>query len=181
MHLCLSNLCLYLTKIAMRNQNQVPVNTPLAYLLWLLCLFGLCGGQRFYTGHYISGTLYLFTLGFGYIGQMIDLALIPGMVKSRNLYLMSNCHCSQVTLDIGKIPHNPQPNVKSPTVKQTKINKMLRVAKNHRGTVSVAQLALETGLERRELQKLLQDCEKFGYAHITNDIETGSIRYKFDI
>ncbi|WNN90443.1 NINE protein [Gloeocapsopsis dulcis] len=32
--------------------------------MWCLCFLGICGGQRFYTGHVASGIVYLFTFGF---------------------------------------------------------------------------------------------------------------------
>ncbi|MCC5666429.1 NINE protein [Nostoc sp. CHAB 5784] len=62
-------------------------NSGVAYILWCLCFFGICGGQRFYTGQIGSGLIYFFTIGFFGIGQLIDLALIPGMVDKRNIYL----------------------------------------------------------------------------------------------
>jgi TM2 domain-containing membrane protein YozV len=55
-----------------------------AYLLWLLCFLGLCGIHRFYAGKPISGLIWLFTGGLLFIGQFIDLFLIPGMVDQAN-------------------------------------------------------------------------------------------------
>ncbi len=49
----------------------------IAYLLWLLCFFGLFGVHRFYTGRWITGLIWLFTAGLLLIGQIIDLFLIP--------------------------------------------------------------------------------------------------------
>ena len=60
------------------------IDTGDAYLLGCTCLFGFCGGQRFYAGKLGSGLLYLFTFGLFGFGQLIDLALIPGMVNERN-------------------------------------------------------------------------------------------------
>ena len=54
--------------------------TLTAYLLWLPCLVGVCGLHRFYAGRPLTGLLWLATLGLLGIGQLMDLALIPGMV-----------------------------------------------------------------------------------------------------
>ena len=59
-------------------------STPISYLLWLLGLFGVCGIHRFYNGKWITGLLYLFTFGFLFIGQLIDLILIPLMTSQAN-------------------------------------------------------------------------------------------------
>ncbi len=60
-------------------------STPIAYLFWFFCLVGFCGIQRFYTGRYWTGALWLVTLGLLGIGQIIDLFLIPSMVREANL------------------------------------------------------------------------------------------------
>jgi TM2 domain-containing membrane protein YozV len=56
----------------------------MAYLLWLLGLIGLCGIHRFYVGRPLTGLLWLFTGGLLFVGQIIDLFLIPGMVDRAN-------------------------------------------------------------------------------------------------
>ena len=57
----------------------------IAYLLWFLCLLGVCGAHRFYVGEIGWGVVYLVTFGFCGVGQFIDLFTIPGMVRRRNL------------------------------------------------------------------------------------------------
>ena len=57
----------------------------IAYLLWFLCVLGVCGAHRFYVGEIGWGVVYLVTFGFCGIGQLIDLFTIPGMVRRRNL------------------------------------------------------------------------------------------------
>jgi len=54
-------------------------STGTSYLLWLLCLVGFCGIHRFYNGKWITGLIWLFTGGLLFIGQFIDLFLIPRM------------------------------------------------------------------------------------------------------
>lgn len=60
----------------------------IAYLLWLPPL-GLLGIHRFYCGRVGTGLLWLFTAGLGGIGWLIDLFLIPGIVREANARLMS--------------------------------------------------------------------------------------------
>ena len=52
-------------------------NTGTAYLLWALCLFGICGLHRFYAGQIMWGIVYLCTFGLFGIGQLVDLVLHP--------------------------------------------------------------------------------------------------------
>ena len=89
------------------------VNSGTAYLLWCLCLFGICGAQRFYVGDIGIGLIYLFTFGFCGIGQLLDLVLIPGMVDRRNVYLRglgsgTPSINQSITLNLGDIPQIKQ-------------------------------------------------------------------------
>ncbi|HEV3146422.1 MAG TPA: NINE protein [Gemmataceae bacterium] len=55
-----------------------------AYLLWLPGLIGICGLHRFYAGKPITGLIWLFTGGLLFVGQLIDLFLIPSMIAGAN-------------------------------------------------------------------------------------------------
>jgi len=59
-------------------------NTGIAYLLWLLGLAGFSGIHRFYAGKWITGLIWLLTFGLLFIGQLIDLILIPSMIDNAN-------------------------------------------------------------------------------------------------
>jgi TM2 domain-containing membrane protein YozV len=59
-------------------------NTGVAYLLWALGFLGICGAHRFYLDSPLLGIAYLFTGGFCFVGQIIDLFLIGGMVEECN-------------------------------------------------------------------------------------------------
>ena len=60
-------------------------STPVTYLLWVLGGFGVLGLHRFYLGRWVTGLIWLFTGGLCMIGAIIDLFVIPGMVRLENL------------------------------------------------------------------------------------------------
>jgi TM2 domain-containing membrane protein YozV len=60
-------------------------STGVAFLLWCLCLVGLCGLHRIYVGRVGTGILWLLTFGLLGIGQIIDLFLFGSMVRIANL------------------------------------------------------------------------------------------------
>ncbi|MFM7424378.1 MAG: NINE protein [Elainella sp.] len=166
------------------------VNAGTAYIVWLLCAFGICGGQRFYTGRFASGTIYLFTFGLFGIGQLLDLRLIPGMVERRNLHLRGLADSygltslnSSVTLNLGTMSQLKQlpPFESAALVSATPMQRLLRAAQENGGVLSLAQAALHTGLDLPQVKQLLFEMERNGIAEIGNDPETGAIRYHFDI
>lgn len=55
--------------------------TFLAYILWI---FGFAGLHRFYCGRKLTGLLWALTGGLLGIGWLVDLFLIPGMVRDAN-------------------------------------------------------------------------------------------------
>jgi TM2 domain-containing membrane protein YozV len=75
---------------AVRPGSPIPERRSLAvsYLLWCLCLVGICGVQRFYNRKPLSGLLWLFTFGLCGLGQLIDLLLLPGVVRQANQSLL---------------------------------------------------------------------------------------------
>jgi TM2 domain-containing membrane protein YozV len=56
----------------------------MAYLLWALGWFFVCGIHRFYLGKPLTGLLWFFTGGLCLVGQIVDVFLIPGMVEQAN-------------------------------------------------------------------------------------------------
>lgn len=145
------------------------VNSGTAYVLWCLWLIGLGGAHRFYTGHIGTGLIYLFTWGLFGIGQVIDLALIPGMVDRRNVHLRGLQQSTgasnithQVTLNIGDIPQLKQLQATQPIseAQTSPMQKLLKAAKEYGGQLSIAQAAMHTGLEAQEVKQLLLEAEK---------------------
>lgn len=59
-------------------------DAALAYLLWVGGLMGFCGLHRLYMGRIGSGLLWLFTGGLCFVGQIIDLVMMPRMVEDSN-------------------------------------------------------------------------------------------------
>lgn len=57
----------------------------LTYLLWFCGCFGIFGLQRFYLGRWFTGLIWFFTGGLFLVGAIIDLFLIPNMVRVENL------------------------------------------------------------------------------------------------
>lgn len=56
--------------------NVSPKNKTLAIILCIVGFFGVGGLHRFYTGHILSGILWICTGGLGGIGTVIDLLLL---------------------------------------------------------------------------------------------------------
>ena len=137
-------------------QDQEPRSVGMAYLLWIPSMFGVAGLHRFYTGHWGTGLLWLFTGGLCGVGSVVDLFLIPGQVRSFNKLARINDH--QPPMALGQ--------------------SILALARRHgtRGfTVNDAVLELGHSPEeiRPELEHLMQeDC-----LHVTNDVE-GRIIYR---
>lgn len=61
------------------------------------------------------------------------------------------------------------------------MQKLLLAAKKRGGQLSMAQAVMYTGLDPKEVKKLLQEAEKIGCAEIGNDPVTGAIRDRFDV
>lgn len=63
-------------------------SVAVSYLLWCGSLVGVCGLQRFYNRRPISGTVWLLTFGLCFVGQLLDLLLIPDLVQRANQPLL---------------------------------------------------------------------------------------------
>lgn len=141
------------------------VNLSLAYILWGLGFFGLCGLHRFYLGKPVSGIIWFLTFGGFFIGQIIDLFLIPRMVQERNNYLSGSINLSKSILEGDTHP----------------MQKLLKAAKDNGNILSLGQAILMTNLPPNEVQELLTDALRQGLAEIDNESESGAIRYHFDV
>ena len=155
------------------NQQKQEVDPGVAYILWAFGFMGFCGIHRFYSGKITSGLVYFFTLGFFGVGQFIDLFLIPGMTREKNLRLLY-----EATVEARN--NSPQVTLVEPE----KIDPMLvllKAAATHNNVLSIGQAMLATELPIEEVERLLNKALKQGLAHIDNDEQTGAVRYYFDV
>lgn len=168
---------------AVKNQPIMARAKPeIAYLLWGLCLFGICGLHRFYAGQIVWGIVYLCTFGLFGIGQLIDVVLVPGMVKARNDQLRRK-YLAEWGEDGLAMPID-QNLVAAQAIAQPKDDPMqllLKAAHANGGKLSKAQVAMHTGLSPERVEALLQDALHSGYADVTNDPDSGAVRYVFDL
>ena len=75
----------------------------LAYGLWALGLVGVCGLHRFYNRKPLSGTLWLVTFGFCFVGQLLDLWLMPELVEQANGILLLRGPVQSVELQLVQL------------------------------------------------------------------------------
>ncbi len=153
--------------------------TGTAYILWAFCFFGIFGAHRLYNGKIGSGLLWLFTWGFFGVGQVVDLLLIPDMVREQNSrYLLRHGHSvpgiQGQTITIEQVdPPAPAPN------QEDLMMKLLRAAADNQGCLSVTQGVLATGASFAEVEETLTTMLKTGYVGIDNDADTGIVIYRF--
>jgi TM2 domain-containing membrane protein YozV len=89
-----------------------------AYILWVGCVFGLCGLHRLYIGKIGTGLLWLFTFGLFGFGQLIDLFTLGGQVDMAN-FKGTVMGGQQVTQIVNVHTGQPAPDVRPEPRKQT--------------------------------------------------------------
>jgi TM2 domain-containing membrane protein YozV len=158
--------------------------TGTAYLLWTLCLFGICGLHRFYAGQILWGVIYLCTFGLFGIGQLIDLVLVPGMVKDRNDQLRRK-YLAEWSEDGLTMPVSIDRNLvvaqAGAQLQADPMQLLLKAAHANGGKLSKAQVAMHTGLSPERVEALIQAALHSGYADVMNDPDSGAVRYVFDV
>lgn len=169
--------------------NKVGV----AYILWLGGLFGVSGLHRLYNGEKVTGVLWLGTFGLFGFGQLLDLILIPNMVKVHNARLAEKYQplldsnptalkIEQVALKPTKFLGEKSPKLfdSAPSMFQQKATiALLKAAESQGGKLSVTQGVMATGLSFQQVEALLTGMLKSGYVELTNDPETGIVLYEF--
>jgi TM2 domain-containing membrane protein YozV len=157
------------------NQQKQEIDPGVAYILWAFGLMGFCGIHRFYSGKITSGLVYLCTMGFFGVGQFVDLFLIPGMIKERNIYLLHEA-------TIKSLNNNAHVTLVKEEKKETDpMLTLLRAAAKHNNVISIGQAMLATEFPIEKVQLLLDRAISQGLAHVDNDEKTGAMRYYFDV
>lgn len=168
-----------------RDSNlPTPYNVGIAYILWALCFFGASGVHRLYMGKIGTGLLWLFTFGLCYLGNFIDLFLIPSMVEDSNF---------RYRLKLGFVASGNLSPTSQPAVSQRQVStkppgkltpeqlriELVRAAAKTSGRLSVTQAVLATGADFKVVEDTLQAMLQSGYISIDNDPDTGVVVYTF--
>ncbi|GFE71716.1 TM2 domain-containing protein [Chroococcus sp. FPU101] len=162
-----------------------------AYALWALGFLGIFGVHRFYLKRPLTGLLWLFSGGVFFIGHIVDLFLIPKMVKGENLPQLSTDNPllntgQEIFNQINQLDNSLQASIfqsvtNSKLKKTSPMHHLLEVAAKNGKVLSMGQAVRETSLSPEEVQKLLDEGMRKGIINIDNDSETGAVRYYFDI
>ncbi|MGK7905877.1 MAG: TM2 domain-containing protein [Synechococcus sp.] len=150
-------------------------NLVTAYALWFLTFFGINGAHRFYLGKNITGGVWLCTFGCFFIGQLIDLFLIPEMVNDYNLRL-------EGLAARGSAQQWPiyRPAPSEPLKGQPLMRRLIQMAARRQGVLSVtAAIAEIEEADFDDIEEAFRELERRGYAHIENDLVTGAVQYRF--
>lgn len=128
----------------------------------------------------------MFTLGLFGIGQLVDLALIPGMVEDKNLkYKLlhgngntpNNSNTPSVVINIGE--HlAPFLNSAKTTTQNSDIQIILQLAKNNGGQVSLADCVIATGKPIGEVKDTIKTLCSEGLLDVGNEPHTGAVIYR---
>ena len=166
--------------MAMAQSQKVTVvpgdnRTLNSYLFWLLFFMGIGGIHRLYNGKIGTGLLWLCTGGLFGIGQIVDLLLIPDMAAERRIKLLAKSGALRPGMAVGQ-PVAAQP--VQLTVDQQMV-RLLEVARERGGKLTVPQAVMAMQLGFDEVEALLLDMHRKGYAAMTNDLESGVIVYEF--
>ncbi|WP_353932667.1 NINE protein [Okeanomitos corallinicola TIOX110] len=147
-----------------------------SYILCAAGFLGFGGLHRLYNGKIGTGLLWFFTLGFFYVGQFVDLLLIPGMIDEYEQNLRLKAGLSPLGLPVNQPVVNTQ--VYQPTGHKLML-KLLEAAASRGGFLTVTQGVMATGASFAEVEMVLKDMLQSGYVIMDNDPVTGAVTYHF--
>ncbi len=169
------------TEIDRIDRQINPTGNNRLLISYILCGFGFVvpfgGLHRLYNGKIGTGLLWLCTGGLFYIGQLIDLLLLPRMVEEYKQNLLSQAGVSSFGVPLNNPVVASQVHV--PQGNQLMI-KLIEVAESRGGSLTVTQGVKATGASFAEVEAALKEMFKSGYVRIDNDPITGAVTYYFD-
>ncbi|NDJ21089.1 NINE protein [Nostoc sp. B(2019)] len=156
--------------------NQHKDRLLISYILCAVGFFGLGGLHRLYNGKIGTGLLWLCTGGLLYIGQIVDLLFIPGMVDEFDHKLRIKAGLSPLGVPLNQAVVASQ--VRRTTGNQLMVE-LIEAAENKGGSLTVTQGVKATGASFAEVEATLKEMFKSGYVKIDNDPITGAVTYHF--
>ncbi len=158
------------------NNQKHSERLTVSYILAAAGIFGICGLQRLYNGKVGTGLLWFFTFGCFYIGQFVDVFLIPGMVDEYEQNLRLKAGLSPLG-----VPVNQPINVSQvhPPTKEQLMMELLTAAEANGGCLTVTKGVKATGASFAKVEAVLKEMLKSGYVTINNDSVTGAVTYHF--
>ncbi|MBW4613160.1 MAG: NINE protein [Desmonostoc vinosum HA7617-LM4] len=156
--------------------NQNKDRLLVSYIFCAVGFFGVGGLHRLYNGKVFTGLLWLCTLGFLYVGQLVDIFLIPSMVDEYELKLRLKAGLSPLGVPLNQSAVASQ--VHHPTGNQLMV-KLLEAAESKGGFLTVTQGVKATGASFAEVEAVLKEILKSGYVKIDNDPISGAVTYHF--
>ena len=157
------------------NQNQDRL--LVSYLLCGAGFFGIGGLHRLYNGKIGTGLLWLCTGGLFYIGQVVDLLIIPNMVDEYEQKLRLKAGVSSAGIPMNErifISQVHQPNGKPLIVK------LIEAAEANGGSLTVTQGVKATGASLIEVETMLKEMLQLNHVRIGNNPISGVVTYYFD-
>ena len=157
------------------NQNQDRL--LVSYLLCGAGFFGIGGLHRLYNGKIGTGLLWLCTGGLFYIGQVVDLVIIPNMVDEYEQKLRLKAGVSSAGIPMNErifISQVHQPNGKPLIVK------LIEAAEANGGSLTVTQGVKATGASLVEVETMLKEMLQLNHVRIGNNPISGVVTYYFD-
>ena len=132
----------------------------ISYLLSLLGFVGFAGIHRFYLGKPVSGFFYLITMGFGGFGSIYDLIVMRRLVNDANYRLHVEAQMDD-TFEETYAPAHPHEPIRPQA--QSLEHLIFILAEENQGILSIAQLALESGVHAEQAQAELDKMVLQGY------------------
>jgi TM2 domain-containing membrane protein YozV len=152
--------------------NKIMRSVGIAYLLWLCSGCGALGFHRFYLGKIGTGLLWMMSGGLGMIGSIYDFFTLPRQVREVNARNVGMYVSGDPQPYINEVHYYAEP----PKEREKPEHTILRLAKQNKGLVSAADLALESNMTIEQAKAELEAMVKKGFAELRVK-KTGALVY----